>query len=69
MNTEIKLLEQIGQSASLQQHESLLAMLEALNIDEASLMKLQKKEFVCILVPDDDDDDDTNDAPDDDTDQ
>ena len=59
MNKAIKLLEKIGQSTSLNQHEGLIEMLEGLKIKPESLMEVQDniKEFVCVIFPEDDDDD------------
>ncbi len=56
MNVEIKNLELIGQNSSLKQHGNLVEMLADLGIAKDSIKSIQKKEFVCALVPDDDDD-------------
>ena len=66
MNSAIKTLEEIGQNASLKQHDSLLELLECLNIkdDSFDVINRKSKEFVCMLIPEDDDngnDDNDND--------
>jgi hypothetical protein len=68
MNTAIKILEEIGQSTSIKQHDDLVEMLATLKIQESSIenIYLKKHEFVCLLVPakDDDDTDDTEEQED-----
>ena len=56
MNSAIKILEEIGQSTSLKQHDDLLEMLTSLNVKESSFdsINLTEKEFVCVLLPEDD---------------
>lgn len=65
MNSVIEKLEFIGQNSSLQQYENLKEMLSELNINEKSIINLNHKEFVCMLVPDDDDDSNDPDDSDD----
>ena len=54
MNKAIKTLEEIGQNASLKQHENLSELLSSLEITTDSLSDINKKEFICLLVPEDD---------------
>lgn len=57
MNSAIKILEEIGQNTSLNQHKNLIEMLKSLDVKEDTFNKIdpKTKEFVCLLFPEDDD--------------
>lgn len=59
MNQAIKILEEIGQNTSLNQHENLIEMLKSLDVKENTFdnINLIKKELVCGLLPEDDGED------------
>lgn len=65
MKAAIKLLEEIGQKTSIKEHDSLVEMLDNLDLNKESVEKIGLKthDFVCMLFPKDDKD--TNDTPDD----
>jgi len=54
MNAAIQTLEEIGQNATLKQHDDLLDMLSSLDIRKDLVESVKLKEFVCALVPEDD---------------
>lgn len=62
MSKAIKILEEIGQSTSLNQHENLMEMLKGLNIEPQSIGEVQKntQEYVCTIFPEDDDEEETS---------
>lgn len=53
MKAAIKALEEIGQNTSLKQHDSLMEMLEKINVESKSLDTLNIVENVCVLIPED----------------
>jgi hypothetical protein len=59
MNQAIKMLEEIGQSQSLNQHSNLDEMLSYLNLNSGDIqqLKIASHDLVCGLVPEDDEDD------------
>lgn len=56
MKSAVKLLEEIGQSASLKDYENIQDMLQSLNINSEIMQQLEsdKQEYVCGLFPEDD---------------
>ena len=60
MNKEIKILEEIGQSTSINEHDSLTEMLASVGLKDASIenISLKTQDFVCMLFPQDDKNDD-----------
>lgn len=57
MKFNVKLLEQIGQTQSIHQHESGEQMFESFKINNHAFetLKSQNQDLVCVLFPDDDD--------------
>lgn len=53
MKAAIKALEEIGQNTSLKQHDSLMEMLDKINVESKSLDTLNIVENVCVLIPED----------------
>ena len=65
MNLALKTLEEIGQNTSIKQHDSLIKMLDSLNIEEKAIKGIKLNDFVCLLAPAKDDDTDDSDDSDD----
>ncbi len=57
MKFNVKLLEQIGQTQSIHQNDSVKQMIQGMNIQERAFnkIKLQNNDLICLLLPDDDD--------------
>ena len=64
MSAAIKLLEEIGESNSIKQHNSLIEMLSDLNIEQNRFNygDIINSGLVCGLFPADDSDEDTDDS-------
>ncbi len=57
MKFNVKLLEQIGQTQSIHQSDSVKQMIQGLNVQEQAFNKIkaQNNDLICVLLPDDDD--------------
>ena len=57
MKFDVKLLEQIGQTQSIHQNDSVNQMIQGMNIQDQSFNKIkaQNNDLICVLLPDDDD--------------
>ena len=57
MKFNVKLLEQIGQTQSIHQNDSVKQMIQGMNIQEQAFHKIksQNNDLICLLLPDDDD--------------
>ena len=62
MTKYIKVLEQLGQTTSIQQYQSLDEMIDDRRVDRVEVDKMfsQSSELYCIHAPGDDDDGDNN---------
>lgn len=60
MKYDIKMLEKLGQTQSIQQYDSVDKMFETIQCNTQAFHKLktQSNDLVCVLFPDDDSDDD-----------